>query len=704
MGRIDIRPPVYDTGILIPEQFGAAGNGTADDGAKLNTLFAAGNNIKLTPGKTYLTTIPLLVPYTCRSFDMTGAKIIYTVAGFGTTGTVLTFGDTSNYHSQPKIKGIWIERSGALGAWSGNDANACVRFYNTIAGMMEVQFVSGNTIGIQLCGEGQGAYYNQIHIGKTEDSQIGLDFRSNTAGVGVNQNVTFGGEFKISSSTNTSQDGNGIRYSFGSGGYETHNNNRHINFSAELSPGGAGNRTPIVMTCGQQNIFDGFRAEGYTDHIVRASGANCSRNKFDVAYYSGTLQMSDTATLESNVLTSLTYLQGLDKTPGWSSGQLVDKLKHYNSTNISVLDHALLDTSSNSYTTYSNLATASGATGITMRRDWIELGTSRGIGVFVDTNLHKNFRLWRNCIGSAGGRFFINAYDANGTVITDGTAVLNSAFSASANYGTGYRSGTDGAGSLTFRVSDATKRIRVQIQGGSAAAKVRSWGIQALGGTVEAPLTVWADPAKGGDDRLMYAATIPSTFGRYAKGDCVYNDGGSTALSTGLAGWVCTTAGAFAPAWVISTAYVAGQLVLNDTNKIYYCITAGTSAGSGGPTGNTEGTDITDNTVTWRYLCPLAVFTTMWTPTVPLVGSATWDPGNIANGAQTTTTITVTGAALGDIVLGSNSISTGGMSFTYYVSASDTVTVMAQNNSGSAVDLSSATVRAAVWPRAALGL
>lgn len=56
---------------------------------------------------------------------------------------------------------------------------------------------------------------------------------------------------------------------------------------------------------------------------------------------------------------------------------------------------------------------------------------------------------------------------------------------------------------------------------------------------------------------------------------------------------------AAATAWVATTAYVVGDVRTN-SSKIYRCITAGTSAGSGGPTGT--GTDITDGTVHWRYL------------------------------------------------------------------------------------------------------
>jgi uncharacterized phage protein gp47/JayE len=56
---------------------------------------------------------------------------------------------------------------------------------------------------------------------------------------------------------------------------------------------------------------------------------------------------------------------------------------------------------------------------------------------------------------------------------------------------------------------------------------------------------------------------------------------------------------AAATAWVNSTAYALGAIRTN-SGKVYRVITAGTSAGSGGPT--TTADDITDGTVHWEHL------------------------------------------------------------------------------------------------------
>ena len=53
-------------------------------------------------------------------------------------------------------------------------------------------------------------------------------------------------------------------------------------------------------------------------------------------------------------------------------------------------------------------------------------------------------------------------------------------------------------------------------------------------------------------------------------------------------------------AWASGTTYKVNDQRTNDSGKLYLCTVAGTSAGSGGPTGT--GSSITDNTVTWKYI------------------------------------------------------------------------------------------------------
>jgi hypothetical protein len=99
-------------------------------------------------------------------------------------------------------------------------------------------------------------------------------------------------------------------------------------------------------------------------------------------------------------------------------------------------------------------------------------------------------------------------------------------------------------------------------------------------------------------------------------------------------------------------------------------------------TGHVAGTD-------WQTIHAVAVDR--------LTGSAVYDPPSLVDGAGATTTVTVTGAALGDYVEGvSFSLDVQGITLTGWVSAANTVSVRFQNETGGTLDLASGTVRAAV--------
>ena len=86
-----------------------------------------------------------------------------------------------------------------------------------------------------------------------------------------------------------------------------------------------------------------------------------------------------------------------------------------------------------------------------------------------------------------------------------------------------------------------------------------------------------------------------------------------------------------------------------------------------------------------------------------LAASAAHDLGSIADGNEEAFTITCTGSALGDIVLGcSSSLDIIDLGVTAQVTAADTVTVTVLNNSGAGLDLGSATFRVLVLPSGAI--
>lgn len=77
-------------------------------------------------------------------------------------------------------------------------------------------------------------------------------------------------------------------------------------------------------------------------------------------------------------------------------------------------------------------------------------------------------------------------------------------------------------------------------------------------------------------------------------------------------------------------------------------------------------------------------------------GTATYNPPSLAAAASASTTVTVPGAALGDVAQATFSLDLQGISITAWVSAADTVTVRYRNDSGATVDLGSGTLKASV--------
>lgn len=105
-------------------------------------------------------------------------------------------------------------------------------------------------------------------------------------------------------------------------------------------------------------------------------------------------------------------------------------------------------------------------------------------------------------------------------------------------------------------------------------------------GTLPIPATpsTVVETLVGDDGTLVQAGT---TFANLSNGSQFASD--DDAVITAL------------PAWLPTTGYLAGARASNSSNA-YQCITAGTSAGSGGPA--TTALDITDGTVHWRFLGP----------------------------------------------------------------------------------------------------
>lgn len=82
----------------------------------------------------------------------------------------------------------------------------------------------------------------------------------------------------------------------------------------------------------------------------------------------------------------------------------------------------------------------------------------------------------------------------------------------------------------------------------------------------------------------------------------------------------------------------------------------------------------------------------------PFYCSKTYDPASLTTLTQTSTTITCPGVTLGDYVQVSFSVTQALVTFTGYVSAANTVTILVVNGSAGTLDVATGTVRARVIP------
>jgi hypothetical protein len=115
-------------------------------------------------------------------------------------------------------------------------------------------------------------------------------------------------------------------------------------------------------------------------------------------------------------------------------------------------------------------------------------------------------------------------------------------------------------------------------------------------------------PAPGSDAQVGCGWNIANPVNTL-RGHMSWNMESDCNIGTGCAAWTeqmewyntfggPTNVSSVAPAWQFNHTYLASEFVTNG-GKTYFCNVGGTSAASGGPTGESD--TITDGTVNWRY-------------------------------------------------------------------------------------------------------
>jgi len=464
----------------------------------------------------------------------------------------------------------------------------------------------------------------RFRYGLFQDCKYGVMMQTVGANGGtqfVNENTATGGAFENSSISNSWGDSVGvvITRDIASNAYSGQNNNHFKDSCFELGSSTPYNRIPIWLCgAGGNNKFIDIRSESNDGWcaVIDGIGLTLSQNEIACSFDNSVAQ-SFQSILELNGAAANHYYSGFVEQrfkTCWNSGNLLDSVTAYaaNAPYINGPMHFASSAGATFARTVTNVA-------LKTYNDSVAVPNGAGIGVFVDTSSIKRFIVRIGARSGFGGRIVLQCFDASGAILTSSGA--NSPYvrstgplGYSSGYGGAWLTGSDGANNFPITFGADVQKARIIIAGGTNDAILKSIELIGLmdkqdsaGSNATAAMVVYS--GLPGDECRM-ALAKPDTVGQhgyYALGQQIQN----AAATVGQPGyWTAITnaIGYLAKTWAISTAYArAGDTVVNGSN-VYYLVTPGTSASSGGPTGT--GAGITDGTCVWNYLGPKAVFAT----------------------------------------------------------------------------------------------
>ncbi|MDO9708690.1 phage tail fiber protein [Paracraurococcus lichenis] len=270
---------------LSARDFGAIGDGTADDGpalqAAMNAAAASGKFLEIGEG-IFRTTMPLLLPGAAAGLSMRGTLLYAGPGG----NAALTLGDGGTANNQRKsYTGLAVYRS-LQSDWL-DEADVGIRIRNIDACKVEIRRAERFTIGVQLLGDARGCEDSDIHYGRIADNRIGLDLRTLTGSAWMNSLRHHGGHFACSSGTNPGVGRFGVRLSAAAGAYRLHNAHLFVGPAFELqrqgTPGTVDAIPFLLEVDGRSLTAQGVRMEACSPFVARHTGG-FNDARYEVAY------------------------------------------------------------------------------------------------------------------------------------------------------------------------------------------------------------------------------------------------------------------------------------------------------------------------------------------------------------------------------------------------------------------------------------
>ena len=489
---------------------------------------------------------------------------------------ILVVGE-DDYANQSILLRLAVERSATHASdWTSHD-NIGIKLVNCLQCDINIVRANANTIGLQCIGVGtsvggNGFMWNTIRLGKIMDNHHAIDCTGTSTWVTspeaklnigcCNQNTFIGGRLGVSSTYQTGRSRYGViiyakDYDYQHPGlsYNTHNNNRFINTSFELSPpGGVAETLPVYIKQGWYNHFEGVRNEtSETEYFMRVTGQSILN---DIVTGYGSCLVQDLCQPSAEVpeavpstayVPSTSHLQQPAKGT-WSSGPLYAIATAYRrvSGNPDV-DYIMIpglflskdegQGGSDNRHLYLD--------GYTLGSESVDFNATRAIGISLRTQTRKRFVVRRAFLDGYPGRVRIRCYNAGDQLLggedpfyCTGLPKLTLRYWDN-RFGGCYQFNADSSGDAFFTVHEDVAAVDVLITGGTEDVELQSFTIESVdGGTPGCFLRVGLPH----DPHLRLAVEAPQ-FGHYTNGTRVYHASPSSGQPQG---WVLTGASTWA--------------------------------------------------------------------------------------------------------------------------------------------------------------
>lgn len=270
---------------LTARDFGAAGDGVADDGpalqAAMSAAAASGRVLEIGEGS-FRTTQPLVLGGGAAGLTMHGSIIYAGPAG----QTALTLGDGAAVRNAAKrYEGLRVVRA-TLSDWT-SEADIGLVLRNLDASLVEIRQVEGFTIGVRTLGVERGFEDTTLILGRIVNNMIGLDVRTETAAAWNTSVRYYGGHFALGSSVHPTKDRYGVRLSAAPGAYVTHNRHVFDGPGFELQAVGRPiSGIPFLIEVNSRSVWGrALRMESCSPFVARHTGA-AQDHVYEVAWAS----------------------------------------------------------------------------------------------------------------------------------------------------------------------------------------------------------------------------------------------------------------------------------------------------------------------------------------------------------------------------------------------------------------------------------